>query len=72
MTELTLEPFPWMFVAVVLALPVAWDRERHSRIMGLRTFPLVSLGSCAYVLVGQAFIADGRWLWTRRRVSFRA
>ncbi len=44
--------------ATVLALPVAWNRETDSRTIGLRTFPLVSLGSCAYVLVGRNFIGD--------------
>ncbi|MBT8096788.1 MAG: MgtC/SapB family protein [Woeseia sp.] len=57
--------FEWIIVlqlvgAIVLALPTAWNRERHSRIMGLRTFPLVSLGACAYVLVGQSFIGPDR------------
>ncbi len=50
----------WWFVqllgAILLAMPVAWNRESESRIMGLRTFPLVSLGACAYVIVGQSFI----------------
>lgn len=40
-----------MLVAFVLALPIAWNREHHTRIMGLRTFPLVALGSTAYVLI---------------------
>lgn len=35
----------------VLALPIALERERSTRIMGLRTFPLVALASCGYVLV---------------------
>ncbi|NND59429.1 MAG: MgtC/SapB family protein [Gammaproteobacteria bacterium] len=43
-------------VAFLLALPVAWDRERHTRIMGLRTFPLVAMGTCAFILVAEAFI----------------
>ncbi|MBW3536022.1 MAG: MgtC/SapB family protein [Gemmatimonadetes bacterium] len=38
--------------AFLLALPVAWDRERSTRIMGLRTFPLVAVASFAYVTVG--------------------
>jgi putative Mg2+ transporter-C (MgtC) family protein len=42
--------------AIVLALPTAWDREVHSRIMGLRTFPLVSLGACSYVLISVEFL----------------
>lgn len=47
-----------VLAAIALALPIAWDRESHSRIMGLRTFPLVSLGACGYVLMGQAFIGS--------------
>lgn len=38
--------------AWVLALPVAWDRERESRGAGLRTFPLVAVAACGYTLVG--------------------
>lgn len=52
------EPYLRMLAAFVLALPVAWDRERSSKIMGLRTFPLVSLGACAYILIGQAFVGS--------------
>ena len=45
-----------LLAAIILALPTAWNREASSRIIGLRTFPLVSLGACAYVMVGEAFI----------------
>jgi putative Mg2+ transporter-C (MgtC) family protein len=45
-----------IFGAYVLVLPVAWERERSTRIMGLRTFPLVSVASCAYVLVAIAVV----------------
>lgn len=45
-----------MLGAFLLALPIAWNRERHSNIMGLRTFPLVAVGACAYVMIGIAFI----------------
>lgn len=38
-------------VAYLLALPVAWDRERNARGAGLRTFPLVAVASCGYVLL---------------------
>lgn len=41
-----------LVVAGLLALPVAWDREARSRSMGLRTFPLVAVGACAYMLIG--------------------
>ena len=39
-------------IAFLLALPVAWNRERASRTAGLRTFPLVAVASCGYMLVG--------------------
>ena len=37
-------------------IAVAWERERATRIMGLRTFPLVAVASCAYVLVAVAVV----------------
>ena len=45
-------------VAGVLTLPLGWDRERSKhRRLGLRTFPLVSMASCGYVLVAQSVVA---------------
>ena len=44
-------------VAFVLAMPIAWNREKANRIMGLRTFPLVAVASCAFTLIGLGFIA---------------
>ncbi|WP_290497286.1 MgtC/SapB family protein [Alcanivorax sp.] len=41
-----------MGIAFVLALPVAWNREQRARGAGLRTFPLVSIAACGYMLVG--------------------
>lgn len=38
-------------LAYVLALPVAYNRETSSRSAGLRTFPLVAIAACGYVLV---------------------
>jgi putative Mg2+ transporter-C (MgtC) family protein len=37
--------------AYLLALPVAWDREKEARSAGLRTFPLVAVASCGYMLL---------------------
>ena len=48
--ELTVH-FATIAIAALLALPVGWDRERSSRQMGLRTFPLVAVASAGYVLV---------------------
>lgn len=55
--------------AYVLALPMGWDRERQERSAGVRTFPLVAVASCGFVLValrvlgsdsiGQARILEG-------------
>ncbi len=56
-------------VAYALALLVGWDREREDRSAGIRTFPLVAIASCGFVLVaiavlgrqsmGQARIMEG-------------
>ena len=47
-----------MGVAFLLSLPVAWDRERAERSAGLRTFPLVALASCGYMLLGRSYPLD--------------
>jgi putative Mg2+ transporter-C (MgtC) family protein len=39
-------------VAYLLALPIAWNRERFSRSAGLRTYPLVAVATCGFMLVG--------------------
>jgi putative Mg2+ transporter-C (MgtC) family protein len=39
-------------IAYVLALPTAWNREQHARSAGLRTYPLVALATCGFMLVG--------------------
>ena len=46
-------------VAYVLALPVAWDREKEVRSAGLRTFPLVAIASCGYMLVAMSILGSG-------------
>lgn len=47
-----------LLVSFVLALPLAWNRERGRRRMGLRTLPLVAVASCSYVLIGLAVAGD--------------
>ncbi len=44
--------FYHLVLAFLLAVPLGWDREHGSHGAGLRTFPLVALGSCAYMLTG--------------------
>lgn len=48
-----------MIVAFLLALPIALEREKSTRIMRLRTFPLVAVASCGYVLMALGFIGSG-------------
>ncbi|MBH0071189.1 MgtC/SapB family protein [Pseudoalteromonas sp. NZS127] len=38
-------------IAYLLALPMAYDRERSQDGAGLRTFPLVAVASCGYALI---------------------
>lgn len=48
-----------LMIAFLFSLPVAWNRETSTRSAGLRTFPLVSVASCAYMLIGiTAFETD--------------
>ena len=45
-------------IAFLLALPVGWEREVSERSAGLRTFPLVAMASCGYILIGSRVLAD--------------
>lgn len=40
-----------LLIAYLLAVPVGWERERHERSAGLRTFPLVAVASCGFAIV---------------------
>ena len=44
--------------AYLLALPVGWNREHHNRSAGLRTFPLVAMASCGFMLVAISSLGD--------------
>ncbi len=41
-----------MAVAYLLAVPIGLDREMRSQSAGLRTFPLVAIAACGYMLTG--------------------
>lgn len=45
-------------VAFILGIPLGWDRERHKVGPGLRTYPLLAMGACAYLEVGQFAFRD--------------
>jgi putative Mg2+ transporter-C (MgtC) family protein len=40
-------------LAVVLVLPLGWEREHRSRSAGLRTYPLLSVCVCGFLLLAQ-------------------
>ena len=46
-----------LLVAYLLALPIAWDRERNERSAGLRTFPLVAIAACGFIQATETFTA---------------
>lgn len=51
--QLVLSNITHIVLAFLVAIPVGWERELHGKSAGLRTFPLVASGACAFMLVGQ-------------------
>ena len=45
-----------LIIAYALAIPIGFDREQSEREFGLRTFPLVAVVSCGFMLVGMSVI----------------
>lgn len=45
-----------LLIAYILAVPLGWDREKSGRHFGLRTFPLVAVVTCGFMLVGISVI----------------
>src|SRR3954453_12154259 len=45
-------------VAFALGIPIGWDRDRQDVGPGLRTYPLLSMGACAYLEIGQFAFRD--------------
>jgi putative Mg2+ transporter-C (MgtC) family protein len=43
-------------VAFALALPIAWDREQRERSAGLRTFTLVAISTCGFLIAARSAI----------------
>ncbi len=53
-------------IAYLLVLPVGWYRERESHAIGVRTFPLVAMASCGYILL--AMVGYGNSMEAQSRV----
>jgi putative Mg2+ transporter-C (MgtC) family protein len=53
-----------LLVAYFFSLPIGWQREQEAHAVGVRTFPLVAMASCGYVLLAmpgnQSFDAQSR------------
>lgn len=48
-----------MFIAYALALPIGWDREAATNGgAGIRTFPIVAMASCGFVLIGIGIFSE--------------
>jgi putative Mg2+ transporter-C (MgtC) family protein len=50
-------------IAYILALPIGWEREKGDRSAGIRTFPLVAVASCGFLLATEGVLqghAEGR------------
>jgi putative Mg2+ transporter-C (MgtC) family protein len=44
--------------AFLFALPIGWEREHEEHGLGVRTFPLVAMASCGFVLLGVTLDAN--------------
>ena len=54
----TLRDVGRVLLAYVFAVPVGWQREQEAHNVGVRTFPLVAMASCGYLLLASPRGAD--------------
>lgn len=40
-------------IAFLLAIPIGWERHRSKRNIGLRTFPIVAMAACGFMLIAK-------------------
>ena len=45
-------------IAYALAFLIGWNREREDRSVGLRTFPLVAIAACGFILATDELLRD--------------
>ena len=58
MVDLALAHFVDLIIAYALAVPIGWERERADRSAGIRTFPLVAVASCAFLLGTESILQN--------------
>jgi putative Mg2+ transporter-C (MgtC) family protein len=44
----------------LLTFPIGWEREREAHSVGVRTFPIVAIASCGYVLLAASADASSQ------------
>ncbi len=49
----TLIDFLRVGIAFALAVPIGWERHKSERNMGLRTFPIVAMAACGFMLIAK-------------------
>lgn len=49
----TLVDFLRVAMAFVLAIPIGWERHKSERSLGLRTFPIVAMAACGFMLIAK-------------------
>jgi len=43
-----------IMIAYLLTLPLGWLREKEAHSVGVRTFPIVAMASCGYLLISRS------------------
>jgi len=51
--HMALEDLLRVVIAFALALPIGWERHKSGRNLGLRTFPIVAIGACGFMLIAK-------------------
>ena len=49
--KLALVDFMRVALAFALAVPIGWERHKSDRNLGLRTFPIVAMAACGFMLI---------------------
>ena len=55
----TLMHLKQLSIALLLSLPIAWDREQKERSAGLRTFTIVAVSTCGFLVSAQSALGNG-------------
>ncbi len=49
--KIAIEDFVRVAIAFLLAIPIGWERHESKRSLGLRTFPIVAMAACGFMLI---------------------